>query len=137
MITRGYILVSYPLDRVKDTVLETCKEMNAEVREVKKNSNASYQIEVETASIFDKAFRVGNRFQIRLQDKQQKTLIDVYDSLTNRRQRKQTMKENLGAHNNHHTNKFSIKPIDILKVRLAKGEITKGEYEELRKMVEL
>ena len=48
MITRGYILVSYPLDRVKDTVLETCKEMNAEVREVKKNSNASYQIEVET-----------------------------------------------------------------------------------------
>ena len=79
MITRGYILVSYPLDRVKDTVLETCKEMNAEVREVKKNSNASYQIEVETASNFDKAFRVGNRFQIRLQDKQLKTLIDVYD----------------------------------------------------------
>ena len=32
MITRGYVLVSYPLDRVKDTVLETCKEMNAEVR---------------------------------------------------------------------------------------------------------
>jgi hypothetical protein len=49
--------------------------------------------------------------------------------------RKQTMKENLGVHNNHHTNKFSIKPIDILKVRLAKGEITKEEYEELRKMV--
>jgi hypothetical protein len=36
MITRGYILVSHPLDKVHDAVLETCKEMNAEVRDIKK-----------------------------------------------------------------------------------------------------
>lgn len=28
------------------------------------------------------------------------------------------------------------KPINILKIRLAKGEITKEEYEEMRRMIE-
>jgi uncharacterized membrane protein len=50
--------------------------------------------------------------------------------------RKQTKEENLGAHNNHHVNKFGIKPTEILKVRLSKEEITMEEYEELRKMVD-
>ena len=48
--------------------------------------------------------------------------------------RKQTMDKNPGTHDNHPT-KSDVKPIDILKVRLAKVEITKGEYEELRKIV--
>ena len=48
--------------------------------------------------------------------------------------RKRTMDKNLGTHDNHRT-KSDVQPIDILKVRLAKGEITKAEYKDLRKMV--
>ena len=80
MITRGYILVSHPLSNVHDAVLETCKEMKAEVKDIKRNSGKDYQIEVETASIL-KALGYGDRFQIRLQDKQTNTLIEVYDDL--------------------------------------------------------
>jgi hypothetical protein len=50
--------------------------------------------------------------------------------------RKKTMDKNLGINDNHGINKSGVKPIDILKVRLAKGEITKVEYEELRKIVD-
>jgi uncharacterized membrane protein len=51
--------------------------------------------------------------------------------------RKKTMKENLGIDNySHLTNKPSAKPIDILKMRLARGEITKEEYKELYEMVD-
>ena len=50
--------------------------------------------------------------------------------------RKQTMDENLEIHESHDANIVDANPVDILKVRLAKGEITKSEYEELRKMVE-
>ena len=52
MITRGYVLVSHPLDNVHDAVLETCNEMKAEVKDVKRNSDIGYQIEIETASRF-------------------------------------------------------------------------------------
>ena len=44
------------------------------------------------------------------------------------------MDKNLEIHDDHPT-KSGVKPIDILKVRLAKGEITKVEYDELRKIV--
>jgi uncharacterized membrane protein len=46
------------------------------------------------------------------------------------------MDESLGIHGSHQDEKVDVKPIDILKVRLAKGEITKAEYEELRKVVD-
>jgi uncharacterized membrane protein len=36
----------------------------------------------------------------------------------------------------HDTKVNNIDPIQVLKVRLAKGEITKEEFEELRKMLE-
>jgi hypothetical protein len=75
MLTRGYVLVSQPLDSVHDAVLKTCKEMNAEVIDIKRSSEIGYQIEVETDSILSRA----RRFQIRLQDKQSKILIDIYD----------------------------------------------------------
>ena len=77
MITRGYVLVSHPLDNVHDAVLETCNEMKAEVKDVKRNSDIGYQIEIETAS----RFGAGQSFQIRIQDKQTNTLIEVYDDL--------------------------------------------------------
>jgi hypothetical protein len=50
--------------------------------------------------------------------------------------RKQTMDENLGIYGSHQDEKVYVRPLDILKVRLAKWEITKAEYEELRKMVD-
>ena len=50
--------------------------------------------------------------------------------------RKQTMDEDLGIHGTHQDEKAYFKPIDILKVRLAKGEITRAEYEELRKVID-
>jgi hypothetical protein len=64
MITRGYVLVSRPLDNVHDAVLETCKEMKAKVKDAKSNSDIGYQIEVETAS----RFGAGQSLQIRLQE---------------------------------------------------------------------
>jgi hypothetical protein len=68
---------------VHEAVLETCEEMNAQVKDVISNDDIDYQIEVQTATILDKAFRVGRRFQIRLQNKQTKpkpsTVIDIYD----------------------------------------------------------
>jgi uncharacterized membrane protein len=45
------------------------------------------------------------------------------------------MDENLGIDDSQANSELSANPLDILKVRLAKGEITKTEYEELRKMV--
>jgi hypothetical protein len=72
MITRGYALLSHPLDSVHEAVLETCEEMNAQVKDIKSNGDIDYQIEVKTATILDKAFRVGRRFQIRLQNIQTK-----------------------------------------------------------------
>jgi hypothetical protein len=60
---------------VHGAVLETCKEMKAEVKDIKRSSELGYQIEVETDSILGK----GLRYQIRLQDKQKNTLINIYD----------------------------------------------------------
>jgi hypothetical protein len=48
MLTRGYVLVSQPLDSARDAVLETCEEMNVEVIDIKRSSEIGYQIEVET-----------------------------------------------------------------------------------------
>jgi hypothetical protein len=84
MITRGYAVLSHPLESVHEAVLETFEEMNAQVRDIKSNSDIDYQFEVQTASILDKAFRVNSgRFQIRLQNRLTKpepsTLIDIYD----------------------------------------------------------
>jgi hypothetical protein len=49
--------------------------------------------------------------------------------------RKQTMDESLGIHGSQ-DEKVYVTPLDILKARLTKGEITKAEYEELRKVVD-
>jgi uncharacterized membrane protein len=49
--------------------------------------------------------------------------------------RKQTMDESLGIHGSQ-DEKVYVTPLDILKARLAKGDITKAEYEELRKVVD-
>jgi uncharacterized membrane protein len=49
--------------------------------------------------------------------------------------RKKNLDENIGIDDSQASSELSSHPLDILKVGLAKGEITKAEYEGLRKMV--
>ena len=44
--------------------------------------------------------------------------------------------EDENTYETHKTNEGDDDPLRILKIRLAKGQITKTEYEEMRKIVE-
>ena len=54
--------------------------------------------------------------------------------------RKKQLLETQEINQQHETNSGTLKtdddPLNILKIRLAKGEITKAEYEETRKIIE-
>ena len=80
MITKGYVIVSHPIDKIYLAVLEACEELKADIKNSCTTNDGGYIFEGKTAAIFSSTVsRLGQKFQIVLQPKQSGILIDIYD----------------------------------------------------------